>query len=503
MSPGAADSSSNVAANSPGNPQQGAASASGPPGPSTSNGKGKQSTASNGFDTVQQSTPSNGSDAGQQPTASNGSDAGREVPSNTSSGAEQQGASTPDDGNAQPQRSASDDGDARTAPPPAFSDGDAEITPPPRGFRSVFPRISDPIVPVLGLAILDAVNGEAPADGDAAQGDDPGRRADANASAPDTTGARGADPDQDTPMIGDVTGSDVLTPMSSLLGTATGTAESIGNNAIDGFNAIEAAADEIGDPGASVVRAATGFAEAAGVGQLGDSNLLSAVAGAPAATLDGRAVDAVHDLLWETAQTTIAAGDAVNRIVDAVKPVAADLIQSAADAVGDVLDNIQNGSILESSLVDLSGDGDDMLGAVLNPSSSGAILQLDAQGDGNPSQSNNLIDLGLGPRNQHQGSVDVLNPVAGGNAGAIEVNVLDVGPDGPRLLDADLATNEDILDFATIPAVTDESTNPVSLPHNAAIVDSSAGDLTHSMPDLATGLVPVPAISQTPFDLHI
>ena len=230
-------------------------------------------------------------------------------------------------------------------------------------------------------------------------------------------------------------------------GPVLATLAAIENHFVDDFHALlEGSASQFGYPATPVLHELTAFGEAVGFGEVGESpNLLSSIAATPAAVLDGQAVAAACDIVDEAGSDGIELGRAVS---------------GAA----------KGGPLVEAMFGDDSGT---LLGAAVYPaqSSNGTLIQVDAASDGSSSQSHNLIDVGLGPNTQHsgeqqQGTIEILNPGPGGNPGAFEVDVLNVSADGPRLLDANVATDENALDV--------DDLDEVVLPD---VADASSGDV--------------------------
>lgn len=343
-------------------------------------------------------------------------------------------------------------------------------------------RAFDILVPTVGMLMTDAVLTDATADTDHTAAADTDlldwdktlsnvNNAQAAAGATNTilngvpliddisgiTAPNGHDLTGSLPVVGDVLCLDCLDAKDLLSagGPVVGTVAAVENNIVRDFHLLlEDAGHQAGEPANTIVHSLTNFGESLGFGHVGPAadNLLSSVLAAPGTILDGQPVQAICDILDETGDAITAAGTFVNGIVDAINlsnPLNTGLVHDAAGLIGDLTRGLDSGPLLDTDLLGLGGNGPagGLVQAVVNSglSQAGALIQASVAGDGSPSQSHNLIDIGLGPRDGHQGSIDILNPGPGGNDGTIEVNVLNVGPDGPRLLDADLLTDDSIL----------------------------------------------------------
>jgi hypothetical protein len=252
---------------------------------------------------------------------------------------------------------------------------------------------------------------------------------------------------------------DVLAPNGPILDPAGEVADNIVN---DFHVLMVGAARQLGEPAASSILALTKFGNAAGFGNLDEDqsgHLVSAILAAPNAALDGNTANAICNIADEIGDTTNAAGTFVNHVVDAVNlsdPLNTGLIRDVAGDLG-------NGPLLDTDLINVSGEP--LLEAVVNSglSQQGALIDLDLDGDGNPSGSHHLIDLDLGPQGGNEiATLNVLSRTEGSHTA--EANVIDVGSDGPRLLDADLFTDRDGDDLRSLVPIAPDLGNIGSIP---------------------------------------
>jgi hypothetical protein len=290
------------------------------------------------------------------------------------------------------------------------------------------------------------------------------------------------------------------------IGAVLGSLTSVGSNLVEDLQAaLEGTVSSAGNTANGILQAVADVGDTIGLGnEDGSSSLLSAILGLPGAALDGNAAQGIDDVNGEAGNTLGAAGGVANAIAGAVAdPLDAVPGGDAGGLVHDITGSIGSGPLLDTSLLDPEGDGSSLINAQVNPGASqnGALIQLDAAGDGLTSQSNNLVDAGAGPRDLHQGSVKLLDPAPGHNQGTAELNVLNVGQDGPKLVDADVATDDHILDYAALPG----STGAISLLEPLELFDGTSEFEAVPAIDLAdAGLPALPALlpnAQPGFDL--
>jgi hypothetical protein len=128
-------------------------------------------------------------------------------------------------------------------------------------------------------------------------------------------------------------------------------------------------------------------------------------------------------------------------------------IGTIIDGLDHIAGNLGSAPLLDANLLDLGGDDSGgLITALVNSglSQPGALIDIGLVGNDSSSQSNNLIDVNAGPQSIAGQNTDglatlaVLSTETGGN-GAIQVNAIEVGSNGPELLDADLLNDDDAL----------------------------------------------------------
>lgn len=234
----------------------------------------------------------------------------------------------------------------------------------------------------------------------------------------------------DTGLLGDLptqdlTGGDIAgqgATLQPILDTANTTV-------LDVHEELEILGHELGVPFA--VHGVTSTGEAIGLGHIGDpstasdghTNLVSDVLNAPGDILSGDTDQAISNVGHDLTDTVNAAAQLKDTLIfptvgqDPTNPVP-ELIQSVGQTVQTL------------PLLDING-GDSPGNGLL----SGSVL------DVSHSSTNHLLDIDLGPITS--GNNLVLNLLSGTEAGphhAVELNVLDVGPDGPHLGDLSVLT---------------------------------------------------------------
>ena len=90
--------------------------------------------------------------------------------------------------------------------------------------------------------------------------------------------------------------------------------------------------------------------------------------------------------------------------------------------------------------------------ATLNdPAQSGALIEADAASNGQDDSSTSLINAEAGPESQSPGVVaNVFSDSADGSRSQTDGNIIDLGPDGQTLADANVATAPDQFQFASL-----------------------------------------------------
>ena len=234
----------------------------------------------------------------------------------------------------------------------------------------------------------------------------------------------------DTGLLGDLptqdlTGGDIAgqgATLQPILDTANTTV-------LDVHEELEILGHELGVPFA--VHGVTSTGEAIGLGHIGDpstatdghTNLVSDVLNAPGDILSEDTDQAISNVGHDLTDTVNAAAQLKDTLIfptvgqDPTNPVP-ELIQSLGHTVQTL------------PLLDING-GDSPGNGLL----SGSVL------DVSHSSTNHLLDIDLGPITS--GNNLVLNLLSGTEAGphhAVELNILDVGPDGPHLGDLSILT---------------------------------------------------------------
>jgi hypothetical protein len=117
-----------------------------------------------------------------------------------------------------------------------------------------------------------------------------------------------------------------------------------------------------------------------------------------------------------------------------------DMFGGSGGTVDGIVSSLGDGPLVDATVASDGGSGGLVQGTV-NPDTSGALIQAGAADDGGPAQSNNLIDVDSG-QGGPIGTTNVLTQQDGGHQA--EGNIIDVGPDGPILLDADAFPSDEL-----------------------------------------------------------
>ncbi|MCG6207508.1 hypothetical protein LPW26_22915 [Rhodopseudomonas sp. HC1] len=195
---------------------------------------------------------------------------------------------------------------------------------------------------------------------------------------------------------------------------------------LDLHNVLESLSDQTGT--ASIVHGLTNLGETIGLGQLGaepgaggNSNLLTDVLNLPGDTLNGdlgSSLDHIGTDLTDVVHATAGLGNSVLNGPDALNPI--------PELISSVGSDLQSNPLLTLGGTEADGKSGLLSGVVgdLSHSSSGHLV--DANVDG----------LGTSPL-----VVDALAATGTGPQSPIDVNVVDVGPNGPQV--ADIGVNTD------------------------------------------------------------
>lgn len=102
-------------------------------------------------------------------------------------------------------------------------------------------------------------------------------------------------------------------------------------------------------------------------------------------------------------------------------------------------------------IADVNGNDEDVSASVGNePGQDGPIVNAQAFGSGNP-PSNNLIDLGAGPNGENSGVIaNVFGGSADGSNPQADANLIDAGPNGQTVANADVLTSPDQFQFPVL-----------------------------------------------------
>lgn len=191
-----------------------------------------------------------------------------------------------------------------------------------------------------------------------------------------------------------------------------------------------------------ILHAVTRLGETVGLGTTGavapaiedgHTNLITDVVNAPSTLLNGGLDDVIAHVgadLGDTLNATVGVVGAILNGTDPLNPI--------PELVDGLTASLQTLPLLNINGGD-SADGGGLLGGL------GGGLLNGVVGDVTGSSSGHLIDIDLGPENGNGLGLDLLaTPDATHSA---SVNVLDVGPNGPHLLDLGVLTNDGLLDL--------------------------------------------------------
>ncbi|MFO1109549.1 MAG: hypothetical protein U1E61_10225 [Bradyrhizobium sp.] len=153
----------------------------------------------------------------------------------------------------------------------------------------------------------------------------------------------------------------------------------------------------------------------------GHSNLASDLLNLPGNILAGNLNDGLSHIGSDLADIADAAGVLVNGVLNGN-----DSLLPTSGILGDLGGGLQNVPILTTN------GGNNGNGGLLG----GTV------GDFNGSSTGHLIDLDAGPQNDDGLALDVLATPDSGPGHTAAINAIDVGPNGPQLLDAGLATGD-------------------------------------------------------------
>jgi hypothetical protein len=191
-----------------------------------------------------------------------------------------------------------------------------------------------------------------------------------------------------------------------------------------------------------ILHAVTNLGETTGLGTTGavppavddgHTNLVTDIVNAPSTLLNGGLDDVIAHVGADLGDTLDAAVGVVGAILNGSDP-----LNPIPELLNGLTSSLQNLPLLNINGGD-SADGGGLLGGL------GGGLLNGVVGDVTGSSTGHLIDIDLGPENGNGLGLDLLaTPDATHSA---SINVLDVGPNGPQLLDLGLLTGDGLLDL--------------------------------------------------------
>jgi hypothetical protein len=176
-----------------------------------------------------------------------------------------------------------------------------------------------------------------------------------------------------------------------------------------------------------IVHAITGLGETVGLGNTGvltpatdgHTNLVTDVVNLPGTLLDGGVGDAVSQIGGDLGDTLHATTGLLNAVLNGSDPL--NPVPELINGLGADLQNIP--------LLTVNGGNGGLLGGIV--------------GDLSGSSSGHLIDVDAGPHDANGLGLDLL-AAPGAGAHTAEVNAIDVGPNGPQLVDLGVLTGDTI-----------------------------------------------------------
>jgi hypothetical protein len=344
-----------------------------------------------------------------------------------------------------------------------------------------------------------AAESGAPDNGETAAVAQPGPCADADQSSGTTTNSNSASADPITnadliPSLGDVSqAGGIIQPLQALaptdgldptcllssLGAGDDAGTSTGHNSVtdlgtegpivaplaavandavlDVHAALEATSDALADPAPALLHALTNFGESVGMGHIGETaadgttNLVTALLDVPDATVNGGGpLEALCVVVDEVPDAVAAVGMFAQDVLNG-----ADLGGATGNGiVGDLVGSVTNDPFIVGDLLGTGPDGYGLLTLDVDPNTaSGAIVDASllssTHGTSDPGGAH-LIDVGaLSPESFDLGSLNILATPANEQSQGVDVHAIDNSNGGPRLLDADLLTDDSFVLPAT------------------------------------------------------
>lgn len=191
-----------------------------------------------------------------------------------------------------------------------------------------------------------------------------------------------------------------------------------------------------------ILHAVTNLGETAGLGTTGavapalddgHTNLVTDVVNAPSTLLNGGLDDVIAHVGADLGDTVDATVGVVGALLNGTDPL---------NPVPELLNGLTS-SLQTLPLLDING-GDSADGGGLIGGLGGGLLN-GVVGDVTGSSSGHLIDIDAGPENSNGLGLDLL--ATPDETHTASVNAIDVGPNGPQLLDLGLLTNDGLVDL--------------------------------------------------------
>lgn len=193
-----------------------------------------------------------------------------------------------------------------------------------------------------------------------------------------------------------------------------------------------------------ILHAVTNLGETVGLGTTGvvppalddcHTNLITDVVNAPSTLLNGGLDDVIAHVGGDLGDTLGATVDLVGAVLNGNDPL---------NPIPEILNGLTS-SLQTLPLLNING-GDSATGGGLPGGLGGGLLN-GAVGDLTGSSSGHLIDIDLGPANNNGLGLDLLaTPDATHSA---SINAIDVGPNGPQLLDLGVLSGHGLLDLGS------------------------------------------------------
>jgi hypothetical protein len=138
---------------------------------------------------------------------------------------------------------------------------------------------------------------------------------------------------------------------------------------------------------------------------------------------------------------------------DVIDPAATQALDQAAGTVANDLPGTQlsDGPLATASVLPNGSDAGDGGNVTINdPSQTGPLIEANAASDGQSDGSSNLIDAAAGPSSDGNVTANVLGGSSTGTDGAADGHIIDMGPGGQQLAEANVATAADQFQFTSL-----------------------------------------------------